>query len=108
MDRDLARFAAALEETARARRKAKADEAAAAEHARQLAEARTELDRAIAEVRAAKAAGRATAEADLRWRTAKANVIELETGIAPAWGHSAPSGETASAESADATYLDEA
>jgi hypothetical protein len=88
VDRDLARFAAALEESARAKRRAAADAAAAAEHSRQLSAAQVELDRAIAEVRAAKAAGRATAEADTRWKAAKARVIELETGAAPSWAAS--------------------
>ena len=50
-----------------------------------LVDARRELDRAIAAVRAAKQSGRSTVEADAVWKAAKARVIELETGERPTW-----------------------
>lgn len=59
--------------------------AAARAQADALASARRELDRAIQAVRDAKRDGRSTVEADARWKAAKAKVIELETGEAPAW-----------------------
>jgi uncharacterized protein YlxW (UPF0749 family) len=55
-----------------------------------LAQARRDLDRAIAAVRAAKSGGRSTVDADAAWKAAKARVIELETGTAPAWAPSIP------------------
>lgn len=62
----------------------------AAEHAEALRVARAALDRAIAGAKAARAGGRGMAEADAAWKQAKARVIELETGEAPAWGHPPP------------------
>jgi hypothetical protein len=59
-----------------------ADEAA---RANALAAAQRDLDRAISDVREAKAAGRSSVEADARWKAAKALVIEFETGERPAW-----------------------
>lgn len=55
-----------------------------------LKEARRELDRSIEAVRAAKRDGRSTVEADVRWKAAKAAVIELETGTRPTWAPSTP------------------
>lgn len=55
-----------------------------------LADARRDLDRAIAAVRRAKEVGQGRAEADAAWKAAKARVIELETGVAPAWAPAAP------------------
>lgn len=89
-------FAAAVKESEardRARREQErqerdaADARAKAERAQAdaLAAARRDLDRAIEAVRAAKRSGRNTAEADAAWKVAKARVIELETGTAPAW-----------------------
>jgi hypothetical protein len=91
-----AMFAAALKETEardkaqrekdRQHKEAVAQQAAAERaHADALAQARRDLDRAIAGVRAAKTAGRSTVEADAAWKAAKARVIELETGTAPSW-----------------------
>lgn len=57
----------------------------AAEHAEAVRVAGIELDRAIAAAKAARANGRGIAEADAAWKRAKARVIELETGAAPAW-----------------------
>jgi hypothetical protein len=50
-----------------------------------LKDAQRELDRCIGAVRAAKRDGRSTVEADVRWKAAKARVIELETGARPTW-----------------------
>lgn len=91
---DVERFATGLKDTekrARDQRRAaeqraadkKAAAKAKAEAAAALAAARRELDAAIAAVRSAK--GTAAAEANARWRAAKAKVIELETGSLPAW-----------------------
>jgi hypothetical protein len=62
-------------------------------HADSLTAARRELDRAIQAVRDAKRDGRSTVEADARWKAAKARVIELETGEAPAWAPPAPAAD---------------
>ena len=78
-------FAAALKETEAHREAAAARKAAAEAEANALRDAKRELDRAIAAVRAAKSNGRGAAEADAAWKVAKARVIELETGSAPAW-----------------------
>jgi hypothetical protein len=98
-------FAAALKETEardevqrekdRQHREAAAQKAADEQaHATSLAQARRDLDRAIAAVRTAKSNGRSTVEADAVWKAAKARVIELETGVAPAWAPSAPADES--------------
>ena len=55
--------------------------AIAAEHASRLERARTQLDRAIADVKRHR--GRADVEAS--YRAAKAAVVELETGDRPSW-----------------------
>ena len=57
----------------------------AAEHAEAVRLAGRQLDKAIASAKSARGSGRGVAEADLAWRRAKARVIELETGEAPAW-----------------------
>ncbi len=91
-----AMFAAAVKESEardkvqrekdRQHREAAAQKAADAQaHATSLAQARRDLDRAIAAVRSAKSSGRSTVEADAAWKAAKARVIELETGALPAW-----------------------
>ena len=59
-------------------------------HADALTSARRELDRSIQAVRDAKRDGRSTVDADARWKAAKAKVIELETGEAPAWAPPPP------------------
>lgn len=58
----------------------------AAEHAAQLAAARRDVERSIAEIKRARASGTSTAAADEAWKSAKARVIELETGRSPDWG----------------------
>ncbi len=101
-------FAAAVKEseardkvqrdTAREQRDAAAQRAADERaHADALKDARRELDRSIEAVRAAKRDGRSTVEADVRWKAAKARVIELETGARPTW---APPDEAAPDEAA--------
>ena len=57
----------------------------AAEHAATLARAKKELERAIAAVKSSRASGVGAAEADVAYRTAKAEVVELESGERPAW-----------------------
>ncbi len=105
-------FAAALKETEardkaqrdrdRQQRDAAAQKAAAEQaHAAELAQARRDLDRAIATVRSAKSNGRSTVEADLVWKAAKAKVIELETGAPPSWAPPVPAAEHADEVSDD-------
>ena len=109
VERDLERFAAALKETEKAEKVAherdasrkaeaarKAEEAAA--HSSALAAALRELKRAVDAVRHAKESGRGRAEADAAWKVAKAKVIELETGTAPAWAPKPPPVEEPAAE----------
>lgn len=99
-------FAAALKETDardkaqrerdRQQREAAAQKAADEQaHATALAQARRDLDRAIAAVRSAKSNGRSTVDADAAWKAAKARVIELETGAPPSWAPPAPAADPA-------------
>ncbi|MGB8862235.1 MAG: hypothetical protein WCC60_23470 [Ilumatobacteraceae bacterium] len=113
---DVERFAAALKESERADKAKRereqqvkldaarrADEAAA--HAKALATARRELERAVEGVRHAKQVGKGRAAADEAWKVAKAQVIELETGAAPSWAPkpSEPTEPEVSLEPADAS-----
>lgn len=93
------RFAAIQRETAERERsheererRRRADAAAAAQaaaaHAATLVEAKRELTAAIDGVRSARDRRSGVAEADVRWRTARAHLMELETGEAPSWGPS--------------------
>lgn len=95
-DDPVKRFAAAVRESEarerdrrrreqRAREDAAAAARRAAEHAAAVEAAERELRAAIEDVRAAKRNKRGTAEADGRWKLAKARVIELQTGAPPAW-----------------------
>ena len=68
---------------------AKAAARAATDHAAALLAARRELERAIDGARASRRVGSGIDAADLAWRQAKARVIELETGLPPAWARSA-------------------
>ena len=117
VERDLELFAAALkeaekaekvarerEQTQRAEAARKAEDAAA--HATALATAQRDLKRAVEAVRQAKETGRGRAEADAAWKVAKAKVIELETGTAPAWAPKPP--PYASVEAPDAADDDAA
>ncbi|MFV0309059.1 MAG: hypothetical protein ACK5OX_15090 [Desertimonas sp.] len=77
--------AAVAADAERRRADARARQLAADRHADDLRTARRELDRAIGAVRRAAADRRGVGEADAAWRTAKARVIELETGAPPGW-----------------------
>lgn len=57
----------------------------AAEHAAALAAAEQRLERAIAAVKSSRSSGSGTAEADVAYRVAKADVVELQTGERPSW-----------------------
>ncbi len=92
----IVRFAKAVKQsderkrTEQRRIKAEREEAArlaqlAADHAEAVRVAKRKLDKAIASAKSARASGRGVQEADLAWRHAKANLIELETGEAPDW-----------------------
>jgi hypothetical protein len=85
---------AAQDAAARRRQEAKDAARAATEHAEALASARQELERAIAGVKEARRSRRGVAEADAAWTTAKARLIELETGEPPAWHRSDTSAAT--------------
>ncbi|MEY2582022.1 MAG: hypothetical protein QOE09_1871 [Ilumatobacteraceae bacterium] len=57
----------------------------AAERAARLDRAQTTHQRAVELVKEAKRTGKGAAAADLAWREAKAELLELETGKRPAW-----------------------
>ena len=93
---DAERFAKSLRDSEEADRKAKQDaidrraEAErmkfdAAEQAARLQRAKVAHQRAVELVKEAKRTGRGAAEADIAWRQAKSELIELETGKRPAW-----------------------
>lgn len=91
----IAQFAAALRESEARERAEQERRRARKTAAEQLAIARAELDRAIAEVRRAQRTRSGIAEADAAWKAAKARVIELETGAAPTWAPAAGDEHTA-------------
>lgn len=108
---DVERFAAALRESAArdtaaraAAQKAEAERQRRREqaeaHANSLATARRDLDAAITAVRTSKSTGKGRTEADAAWKTAKARVIELETGALPPWAP-APEPESSEQESSE-------
>jgi hypothetical protein len=93
---DAARFAQSLRESeeadrrarqAAADRKAEAErlKAEAADQAARLQRARAAHQRAVELVKEAKRTGKGAVAADLAWREAKAELLELETGKRPAW-----------------------
>jgi hypothetical protein len=107
---DLERFAAAIRESEQRERAALRDRKRQADTARQVAadkamraaaleRAERDVQRAIARVRAATESGRGRADADAEWRSAKAALIELQTGAPPAWARRT---ERASAQPDDA------
>jgi hypothetical protein len=57
----------------------------AAEHAERLKRAQAAHQHAVELVKEANRTGKGAAAADLAWREAKAEVMELETGKRPAW-----------------------
>ena len=93
---DVERFAQSLRDSEEADRKAKQaaiDRKAeaerlkteAAEHAARLQRAQAAHQRAVELVKEAKRTGKGAAAADIAWREAKAELLELETGKRPAW-----------------------
>ena len=93
---DAERFAQSLRDSAEADRRAEQAEidrkaeqarlkAEAAEHANRLKRAQAAHQRAVELVKEAKRTGKGAAAADLSWREAKAELLELETGKRPAW-----------------------
>jgi hypothetical protein len=93
---DAERFAQSLRESEEADRRAKqaaADRKAeaerlkseAADQAARLDRAKVAHQRAVDLVKDAKRTGKSAAAADLAWREAKAELLELETGKRPAW-----------------------
>jgi hypothetical protein len=93
---DAERFAQSLRDSEEADRRAKQAEidrkaeearlkAEAAEHADRLKRAQAAHQRAVEMVKESKRTGKGGAAADLAWRDAKAELLELETGKRPAW-----------------------
>lgn len=72
------------------KRDAAAEAKAARARADALLGAQRDLERAIENVKAARARRSGVAEADAAWRAAKAKLIELDTGAAPEWAPAAP------------------
>ena len=119
---DAERFAQSLRDSAEADRRAKQAEidrkaekarldAEAVERADRLKRAQAAHQRAVEMVKEAKRTGKGAAAADLAWREAKAELVELETGKPPAWAAKPAAAERAaenddvdveSSESADA------
>ncbi|MGZ4723997.1 MAG: hypothetical protein ACXV8L_07265 [Ilumatobacteraceae bacterium] len=66
----------------------------AIEHAARLERAKAAHQRAVELVKEAKRSGKGAVAADLAWRTAKADLIELETGQRPAWAAKPEATET--------------
>ena len=98
---DAERFAKSLRDSEEADRKAKQDaidrkseaerlKLEAAEQAARLQRAQAAHQRAVEMVKDAKRTGRGAAAADLAWREAKAELLELETGKRPAWAARPP------------------
>jgi hypothetical protein len=93
---DVERFAQSLRDSEEADRRAKQDvidrkaeeerlKLEAAEQARRLQHAKAAHQRAVELVKEAKRTGKGAAAADIAWREAKAELLELETGKRPAW-----------------------
>jgi hypothetical protein len=62
----------------------------AIEQAARLERAQAAHQRAVEQVKEAQRTGKGVAAADLAWRAAKADLIELETGTRPAWAARPP------------------
>ena len=106
---DAERFAQAIrdhEEADRRAKQAKLDRKAEAERrkieavelAARLERAKAGHQRAVELVKEAQRSGRGAAAADLAWRAAKAELIEVETGERPAWAAKPEPSETADGE----------
>lgn len=72
----------------------------AIEQAARLERAHTAHQRAVEMVKEAKRTGKGAAVADLAWREAKAELLELETGKRPSWA-ARPDAPTDDAESSE-------
>ncbi len=81
---------------------------AAAQHAADLARARTDRSTAVERLKAARQSGRGKAEAEVVWREATARLMELETGERPRWAPASPAGPTSAASRADTDAATEA
>jgi hypothetical protein len=95
------RFAQAVKETEQAKRAAQQSAtdrkneaarqaAAAAEYAINLQQAKAAHSRAVERLKNAKQNHKGIVEAELEWRKAKADLLELETGERPDWAPIAP------------------
>jgi hypothetical protein len=95
------RFAQAVKETEQAKRAAQQaatdrkneaarQAAAAAEYAINLQQAKAAHARAVERLKNAKLNHKGIVEAELEWRKAKADLLELETGERPEWAPVAP------------------
>lgn len=117
---DVERFAQSLRDSEEADRKAlqaaidrKAEQErlklAAAEQAERLQKARAAHQRAVDLVKEATRTGRGAAAADIAWREAKAELLELETGKRPAWAArpAEPEEQTDTDQSGDSESVDE-
>ena len=114
---DAERFAQSLRDSAEADRRAKQAEIdrkaeaerrkiEAVEQADRLKRAQAAHQRAVELVKEAKRTGQGAAAADVAWREAKAELLELETGKRPAWAArpvepTEPAESSESAEAAD-------
>src|SRR4051794_18502793 len=98
---DAQRFAQSLRDSEEADRRAKQaavdakneaerQKAQAQEEAARLKRAQEAHQRAVEQVKEAKRTGKGRAEADAAWRDAKAELVELETGMRPAWAPRPP------------------
>lgn len=107
---DAERFAQSLRDSAESDRRAKQAvidrkteaervKLEAAEHADRLKRAQAAHHRAVELVKEATRTGRGAAAADLVWREAKAELVELETGKRPAWAPRPPEPADPAAES---------
>ena len=115
---DAERFAQSLRDSEEADRRArqavidrKADaerrKIEAVEQADRLKRAQAAHQRAVELVKEATRTGKGAAAADLAWREAKAELLELETGKRPAWA-ARPAEPTETAESSDSSETSEA
>jgi hypothetical protein len=78
----------------------------AIEQAERLKRAQAAHHRAVELVKEATRTGKGAAAADVAWREAKAELLELETGKRPAWAASPAAPETDSETEADETEAD--
>jgi hypothetical protein len=121
---DVERFAQSVRDSEAADRKAKQDaidrkaeaervKVEAAERAARLLRAQAAHQHAVEMVKEATRTGKGAAAADIAWREAKAELLELETGKRPAWAarraepaESANTDETATGDEVDGDAVD--